>query len=640
MMSIRRPVASRSSHLLTFLRSHSSSSTQPAFAPIGSTSAQTEIPYGEPALASSAYLPHRGPPASASPNRATSESPQLSARQRDILEKIVRVDQAGEVGANWIYAGQHAVLSKGKDRRVADLVQGMWDGEKKHIAVFDKLVAQHGVRPTMLYPAWKLMGFALGAGTALMGKRAAMACTEAVETAIGEHYDSQVRALSNEADFPTADLHPSIALLRGIVAEFRDDELGHLDTAIQNDSQLAPAHALLSAVIGVGCKAAIAVTERVAPSPAHAPLLIGKVKNALRPGVKNILVTGGAGFIGSWVVRHLVVQYPEYNIVCFDKLDYCATLNNLAPVNQRRNYTFHHGDITLPDDITAALKKYDIDTVMHFAAQSHVDLSFGNSYSFTHANVFGTHVLLESAKAHDVKLFIHVSTDEVYGEVGDDEPDLLETAILAPTNPYAASKAAAEMLVNAYYKSFKLPVIIVRSNNVYGPHQYPEKIIPKFSSLLNRGEKLIIHGDGKPTRRYLYGGDAADAFDFVLSKGIVGQIYNVGSAAEISNLDLCKLLLAEFDRPVSTTAELGAEIVFVRDRPFNDHRYAVDGSKLKKLGWTQNTPFDEGLSRTVEWYQTYGETWWGNLTPVLTAFPEAVQGLDGKSQLQASANAH
>mgnify|MGYP001573198663 FL=1 len=168
-------------------------------------------------------------------------------------------------------------------------------------------------------------------------------------------------------------------------------------------------------------------------------------------------------------MRHLVVTYPEYNIVCFDKLDYCATLNNLAPVADQRNYTFHHGDITSPEAIQGALAKYDIDTVMHFAAQSHVDLSFGNSYSFTHANVFGTHVLLESAKAHAIKLFIHVSTDEVYGEVESDAADLLETAILAPTNPYAASKAAAEMLVNAYYKSFKLPVIIVRSNNVYGP---------------------------------------------------------------------------------------------------------------------------------------------------------------------------
>jgi len=371
------------------------------------------------------------------------------------------------------------------------------------------------------------------------------------------------------------------------------------------------------------------------PDPATAPLLIGQVKNALRPGVKNILITGGAGFIGSWVVRHLVVQYPEYNIICFDKLDYCATLNNLAPIQSRKNFTFHHGDITSPESITAALSKYEIDTVMHFAAQSHVDLSFGNSYTFTYTNVFGTHVLLEAAKEHNIKLFIHVSTDEVYGEVPHDAADLLETAILAPTNPYAASKAAAEMLVNAYYKSFKLPVIIVRSNNVYGPHQYPEKVIPKFSSLLHRGEKLIIHGDGTPTRRYLYGGDAADAFDLVLAKGEVGQIYNVGSDAEVANLDLCKLLLAEFHRPVQTQEELEANIVFVRDRPFNDHRYAVDGGKLKQLGWTQNTPFAKGLSSTVAWYRTYGQTWWGDSSSALSAFPESFTNAAGQTKLHA-----
>lgn len=172
---------------------------------------------------------------------------------------------------------------------------------------------------------------------------------------------------------------------------------------------------------------------------------------------------------GSWVTRHLVVQHPEYNIVCFDKLDYCATLNNLGTVHNQPNFTFHHGDITEPDSINGALFKHQIDTILHFAAQSHVDLSFGNSFGFTHVNVFGTHVLLEAAKAADVKLFLHISTDEVYGEVASDAADLLETSLLAPTNPYAASKAAAEMLVNAYYKSFKLPVIMIRANNVYGP---------------------------------------------------------------------------------------------------------------------------------------------------------------------------
>lgn len=176
-----------------------------------------------------------------------------------------------------------------------------------------------------------------------------------------------------------------------------------------------------------------------------------------------------------WLVRHLTLTYPDaYNIVSFDKLDYCASLNNTRALNDKRNFSFYHGDITNPSEVMDCLQRHKIDTIFHFAAQSHVDLSFGNSYAFTHTNVYGTHVLLESAKKVGIKKFIHISTDEVYGEVRDDAEDLLETSILAPTNPYAASKAAAEMLVHSYQKSFKLPVIIVRSNNVYGPHQYPE----------------------------------------------------------------------------------------------------------------------------------------------------------------------
>lgn len=169
------------------------------------------------------------------------------------------------------------------------------------------------------------------------------------------------------------------------------------------------------------------------------------------------------------------MTYPDtYNIVSFDKLDYCASPNNTQVLNDKQNFTFYHGDVTHPNEVMDCLQKHDIDTIFHFAAQSHVDLSFGNSYAFTHTNVYGTHVLLESAKSVGVKRFIHISTDEVYGDVKDDVDDLLESSILAPTNPYAASKAAAEMLVHSYQKSFKLPAIIVRSNNIYGPHQYPE----------------------------------------------------------------------------------------------------------------------------------------------------------------------
>lgn len=314
-------------------------------------------------------------------------------------------------------------------------------------------------------------------------------------------------------------------------------------------------------------------------------------------------------------------------------------------LNDKRNFTFYHGDITNPSEVLDCMERHNIDTIFHFAAQSHVDLSFGNSYGFTHTNVYGTHVMLESAKKIGVKRFIHVSTDEVYGEVKDDDDDLLETSILAPTNPYAASKAAAEMLVNSYMKSFKLPVIIVRSNNVYGPHQFPEsmyypsylasifspqsngeaEIIPKFTCLLNRQRPMILHGDGSPTRRYLYAGDAADAFDTILHKGDLGQIYNVGSYDEISNLQLCGLLLKEMNLPTENKEDFHQWVKYTQDRPFNDHRYAVDGTKLRQLGWQQKTTFAQGLKRTVEWYTRFGEEWWGDISKVLSPFPMVVE---------------
>ncbi|GAA5870945.1 hypothetical protein JCM16303_001640 [Sporobolomyces ruberrimus] len=260
-MSLRTPRTLVTPVVRTWIRSHSSSSSSPSFVPNSHTSADTRIPYGDSSCASSAYLP-RAPdapePTTTLDPRATSETPQLDKRQRDILEKIIRVDQAGELGANYIYRGQRAVLGLGTDKKTTDLVQAMWDGEKKHIAAFDKLVTQHDIRPTALYPVWKAMAFGLGAGTAIMGKRAAMACTEAVETVIGEHYNEQLDQLKQ--DFPD---HPSLPLLKEVLTEFRDDELEHLDTAVENEAQQAPAYALLSAVIAGGCRWAIAATSKV-----------------------------------------------------------------------------------------------------------------------------------------------------------------------------------------------------------------------------------------------------------------------------------------------------------------------------------------------------------------------------------------
>ncbi|KAK5116308.1 hypothetical protein LTR85_009280 [Meristemomyces frigidus] len=348
-----------------------------------------------------------------------------------------------------------------------------------------------------------------------------------------------------------------------------------------------------------------------------APMLTGKGSFEPRADVKNILVTGGEGFIASWLVRHLVTKYSEaYNVVSFDKLDYCSSLNNARMLESRPNFNFFHGDLTNPDDVLECLRRYKIDTVFHLAAHTHVDLSFGNSYNFTKTNVVGTHVLLESAIAvGTIKRFYHISTDEVYGEVEKDAADLTEHSSLWPTNPYAASKAAAEMMVMAYARSFKLPAVVVRLNNVYGPHQYPEKIIPKFINLLQRKRPLWIHGDGQHTRRYLYAGDAADAFDTVLHKGVIGQIYNVDSRDEISNLDLARQLLDVFG---IANAEGWTE--HTKDRPFNDRRYAVDGSKLRKLGWKQSVSFESGLAATVDWYGRFGE-WWGEIDAILSPFP-------------------
>ncbi|THW78978.1 NAD(P)-binding protein [Aureobasidium pullulans] len=353
-----------------------------------------------------------------------------------------------------------------------------------------------------------------------------------------------------------------------------------------------------------------------------APFLQGTTQFAPQSDINNIMITGGAGFIASWVVRHLARTYHgHYNIISFDKLDYCATLNNTAQLDKDSNFTFYKGDITKREDVMDCLRKHNVDTVMHFAAQTHVDLSFGNSNDFTSTNVVGTHALLECVKSHGVNKFIHVSTDEVYGEVKDDGKDLLEDALLLPTNPYAASKAAAEMYVEAYRKSFQVPAIVVRSNNVYGPHQFPEKVIPKFSMLLQRGQQLSLHGDGTHTRRYLYAGDAADAFDTILHKGQVGQVYNVGSSDEISNFTLCSMLLGQFGLSNETEEEVYKHVVHCEDRPFNDHRYAVDGSKLKQLGWQQKMTFADGLSTTVDWYRRYGGTWWGDISDRLTPFP-------------------
>ncbi|CAO2037802.1 unnamed protein product [Urochloa humidicola] len=335
---------------------------------------------------------------------------------------------------------------------------------------------------------------------------------------------------------------------------------------------------------------------------------------------KNILITGAAGFIASHVATRIVKEYPDYKIVVLDKLDYCSNLKNLLPISSSPNFKFVKGDVASADLVNFILVTENIDTIMHFAAQTHVDNSFGNSFEFTKNNIYGTHVLLEACRkiTGQIKRFIHVSTDEVYGETDEDAVvGNHEASQLLPTNPYAATKAGAEMLVMAYGRSYGLPVITTRGNNVYGPNQFPEKLIPKFILLAMRGEPLPIHGDGSNVRSYLYCEDVAEAFEVILHRGEVGHVYNIGTNKErtVMNLakDICKLFNLDADKAIK----------FVDNRPFNDQRYFLNNEKLKSLGWSERTHWEEGLRKTMEWYVANSD-YWGDVSGALLPHPRAM----------------
>lgn len=332
---------------------------------------------------------------------------------------------------------------------------------------------------------------------------------------------------------------------------------------------------------------------------------------------KVVFLTGGAGFIGSNVLIHLVKKYPEYKFINFDKLDYCSSLKNLDEISDLPNYTFVKGDICSSDLVLHIFKEHNVDTVMHFAAQTHVDNSFGNSFAFTQNNIMGTHVLLQCSREYGIKRFIHVSTDEVYGEGHDDGTPSNETStMLTPTNPYAATKAAAEHLVQSYKISFGLPVIITRGNNVYGPRQFPEKLIPKFCNLMMRDRPLPIHGDGKNLRNFLFAADAARAFDVVLHKAEVGSIFNIGGSNEKTVKEITHEVLKAFGRDQQWTEWTKN----VEDRSFNDSRYHIESSKLKSLGWKEEVSFADGMAYTIEWYKQ-NSTNWENFEAALVAHP-------------------
>ena len=324
------------------------------------------------------------------------------------------------------------------------------------------------------------------------------------------------------------------------------------------------------------------------------------------------------GFIASHVAILLCKKYPSYNVVVYDCLDYCACLANLEELFDLPNFKFVKGDIASPDLVSYVLREEKIDTILHFAAQTHVDNSFGNSFAFTQTNIYGTHVLLESAKmCSTLRRFVHVSTDEVYGEGESFETDpMSEEHVLEPTNPYAATKAGAEFLVKSYFRSFKLPCLITRGNNVYGPHQFPEKLIPKFINQTVRDIPLTIHGDGSNTRNFLYVGDVASAFDIIMHKGVPGHVYNIGGKNELANIEVARTLLKIFNKD----HEEEKWITYVPDRKFNDLRYTINSTKLHELGWVEKMSWEEGLKTTVEWYKKF-TCRYGNIDAALVAHP-------------------
>jgi len=313
--------------------------------------------------------------------------------------------------------------------------------------------------------------------------------------------------------------------------------------------------------------------------------------------MKNVLVTGVAGFIASNLICYLVKKYPDYFFLGIDKISYCSSIKNFEEIKDYDNFEFVKADFTNLEFMDYIFSKYKIDTVLHLGAYTHVDMSFGDSIIYTQNNVVGTHVLLETAKKHKIKLFVNMSTDEVYGSSSEQSN---EQSLIQPTNGYAATKAAAEQLVRSYFHSFKLPIIIVRGNNVIGPKQYPEKLLGKFILKILNNEPLTIQGSGEQKRSFLYVDDVCKALDIVMHKGAIGQTYNIGCKEEHSVLEVTEKLVNYFKNNDENRRE--ASIIFIEDRPFNDQRYFISCEKIETLGWKQEIFFEEGLKRTIEWY--------------------------------------
>jgi dTDP-glucose 4,6-dehydratase len=322
----------------------------------------------------------------------------------------------------------------------------------------------------------------------------------------------------------------------------------------------------------------------------------------------NVLVTGGAGFIGSNFVFYMLNKYPDYRIVCLDLLTYAGNLSTLEPVMANPNFRFVKGDITDRELVTNLFKEERFNYVVNFAAESHVDRSIEDPGVFLKTNILGTQVLMDASRTYGVKRFHQVSTDEVYGDLPLDRTDLFftEETPIHTSSPYSASKAAADLLVQAYNRTFKLPITISRCSNNYGQYQFPEKLIPLMISRALKDELLPVYGKGENVRDWLYVEDHCTAIDLILHRGKDGEVYNIGGHNERTNLEVVKTILKELDKPASL-------ITYVKDRAGHDMRYAIDPSKTKReLGWEPTTLFDDGIKQTIKWYLD-NRSWWENI---------------------------
>lgn len=333
----------------------------------------------------------------------------------------------------------------------------------------------------------------------------------------------------------------------------------------------------------------------------------------------TLLITGGAGFIGSHVVRRMVLRYPKYLIVNLDALTYAGNLENLTDIEGHSNYSFHRGDITDPVGLAQLFQQYDFNGIIHLAAESHVDRSIVDPLVFVRTNVVGTVNLLNAARSTwgnnpAGKRFYHISTDEVYGTLGS-TGYFTESTAYAPNSPYSASKASSDHFVRAYGETYGLPIVISNCSNNYGPYHFPEKLIPLFINNIINKKPLPVYGDGNYTRDWLFVEDHADAIDLVYHKGRLGETYNIGGFNEWKNIDLVRLLCKKMDKKLGRNPGTSEELItFVKDRPGHDLRYALDATKINaELGWKPSVTFEEGLEKTIDWYLGHGD-WLKNVT--------------------------